>query len=257
MACVGAPEATDNVSTLLELDAPQCLYPAHGAPRGAHTATARGWRAEVVVVGGGYTGLSTALHLAERGTAVALLEAHEPGWGAAGRNGGQVNAGLKHEPDEVEAHFGEIYGPRLVQLAGNAPDYLFGLIERLGIECEARREGTIRAARKPGHAAALRASVDQWRRRGATLEIWDAPSGGGATGTHRYAAASFDPRGGSVNPLSLARGLAAAAIGAGAVIHGNSRALRLRAGRQRLAHRYARWHGPRRKSRAGNGRLQR
>ena len=227
MARSGAPEATDNLPTLLELDAPQCLYPLTARPPVPAPPLRADRRAEVVVVGGGYTGLSTALHLAERGTSVALVEAHEPGWGAAGRNGGPVNAGLKHEPDEVEAHFGGIYGPRLVQLSGNAPDYLFGLIDRLGIECEARREGTIRAARKPGQAAALRASVDQWRRRGAPLEIWDASRVAGATGTPRYAAATFDPRGGSVNPLSLARGLAAAAIGAGAVIYGSSRAQRL------------------------------
>jgi glycine/D-amino acid oxidase-like deaminating enzyme len=184
-------------------------------------------RTEVAIVGAGYTGLSTALHLAERGTGVLLLEAQEPGWGAAGRNGGQVNAGLKHDPDEVDRHLGATYGPRLVRLAGGAPDYLFGLIARLGIECEARREGTIRAASRARHVAALRTSVEQWRRRGAMLESWNAARTAAATGTHRYVAASFDSRGGSVNPLSLARGLAAAAIAAGAVICGDSRALRL------------------------------
>jgi glycine/D-amino acid oxidase-like deaminating enzyme len=67
-------------------------------------------RAEVIVVGGGFTGLSTALHLAERGADVVLLEAEQPGWGASGRNGGQVNPGLKHDPDEVERHFGAVAG---------------------------------------------------------------------------------------------------------------------------------------------------
>ncbi len=215
------------MSTPLEHDAPRCLY----------LATARGAvptpplrsdaRVEVAVVGGGYTGLSTALHLAERGTAVSLLEAHEPGWGAAGRNGGQVNAGLKHDPDEVERHLGMTYGPRLVRLAGEAPDYLFGLIDRLAINCEARREGTIRAVRRSRYAAALQSSTEQWRRRGALLESWDARQVAAAIGTRRYLAASFDPRGGSVNPLSLARGLTAAALGAGALIHGDTRALRL------------------------------
>ncbi len=113
-------------------------------------------RTEVAIVGAGYTGLSTALHLAERGTAVTLLEAHEPGWGAAGRNGGQVNAGLKHEPDEVEAHLRrDLSGRAWCSLPAMRLTYLFGLIARLGIECEARREGTIRAARGAKHAAAL------------------------------------------------------------------------------------------------------
>jgi glycine/D-amino acid oxidase-like deaminating enzyme len=215
------------VSTPLEHDAPHCLYPATARAPVPAPALRADERTAVAVVGAGYTGLSTALHLAERGTAVTLLEAHEPGWGAAGRNGGQVNAGLKHEPDEVEAHLGPTFGPRLVQLAGDAPSYLFALIDRLGIDCEPRREGTIRAACRARHAAALRSSVEQWRRRGAMLESWDAGRVAAATGTRRYVAASFDPRGGSVNPLGLARGLAAAAIAAGAVIHGNSRALRL------------------------------
>ena len=66
-------------------------------------------RADVVVVGGGFTGLSTALHLAEKGASVVVLEAEEPGWGASGRNGGQVNPGLKHDPDAVERDFGRIW----------------------------------------------------------------------------------------------------------------------------------------------------
>jgi len=184
-------------------------------------------RTEVAIVGAGYTGLSAALHLAERGTEVTLLEAHEPGWGAAGRNGGQVNAGLKHEPDDIERQLGGTFGPRLVQLAGEAPAQLFALIDRLGIDCEARREGTLRVAYQPRHAAALRNSVEQWRRRDTSLETWDTARVASRTGTRRYLAASFDPRGGSVNPLGLARGLAAAAITAGANIHGETRAQRL------------------------------
>lgn len=213
--------------TPLERDEPRCLY----------LATARGavWteplrtdaRAEVAVVGAGYTGLSTALHLAERGVAVTLLEAREPGWGAAGRNGGQVNAGLKHEPDDVERDLGEVFGPKLVRLAGDAPNYLFALIARLGIDCEARRAGTLRVAHHPRHASALQRSVEQWRSRGAALELWDASATKAATGTNHYVRATFDPRGGAINPLGLARGLAAAAITAGATLYSDSRALRL------------------------------
>ncbi|HEV7432399.1 MAG TPA: FAD-binding oxidoreductase [Steroidobacteraceae bacterium] len=215
------------MSTPLEIDTPHCLYLATArAPVGTPPLHADA-RTEVAIVGAGYTGLSTALHLAERGVSVLLLEAHEPGWGAAGRNGGQVNPGLKHDPDKVEQQLGPVYGPRLVSFAGNAPAHLFALIARLGIDCEARCKGTIRAARSPKHVAALHASVEQWRRRGTSLETWDADQVAAATGTRRYRAASFDPRGGSVNPLSLARGLTAAAITAGAIIHGNTRALRL------------------------------
>ena len=71
----------------------------------------------VAVIGGGFTGLSAALHLAERGADVAVLEAHEPGWGASGRNGGQVNPGLKGDPDEVERLFGPELGRRMARRA--------------------------------------------------------------------------------------------------------------------------------------------
>src|SRR5271169_1802507 len=89
-------------------------------------------RADVVVVGGGFTGLSSALHLAEKGAKVVLLEAEEPGWGASGRNGGQVNPGLKHDPDIVERDNGRELGASMVAFAGNAPAFVFDLIERLG-----------------------------------------------------------------------------------------------------------------------------
>ena len=213
--------------TALARDAPHCLYTTTARPPVPTPALAGEARTQVVVVGAGYTGLSTALHLAERGVAVTLLEAHEPGWGAAGRNGGQVNAGLKHEPDEVERHLGPVYGPRLVAFAGAAPEFLFGLVERLGIDCEASRGGTLRAAYRTRHAAALEDSAAQWRHRGVALELLDADRTAAVTGTTRYVAACFDPRGGAVNPLSYARGLAAAALAAGARIHGHSRALKL------------------------------
>lgn len=184
-------------------------------------------RTEILIVGGGYTGLSTALHLAEQGRSVVVLEAREPGFGAAGRNGGQVNAGLKYDPDDAEKHLGSVFGPRLVRLALDAPNFLFGLIERLGIACESVRCGTLRTAYAPAQVAALRTSVDQWQRRGVPMELWTRERAAAATGTSRYHAAAFDPRGGSVNPLGLARGMAGAALRAGVRIHGSSRVLSL------------------------------
>lgn len=98
-------------------------------------------RTQVVIIGGGYTGLSCALHLAEAGTDCVLLEANEIGWGASGRNGGQVIAGLKYNPDELEQMFGPDMGPRMVKTAGGTADLVFELIQRYAIDCEARREG--------------------------------------------------------------------------------------------------------------------
>ena len=131
-------------------------------------------RADVVVVGGGFTGLSSALHLAQKGAAVVLLEAEEPGWGASGRNGGQVNPGLKPDPDAVEREFGADLGGRMNALAGAAPDLVFDLIQRHGIACDARRGGTLRAAVRERHAAAVRATAEQLARRNAPVEILSA-----------------------------------------------------------------------------------
>lgn len=203
------------------------VYAGSAPPYAPTPALARDIRVETVVIGAGFTGLSTALHLAEHGRSVALLEAHEPGWGAAGRNGGQVNAGLKHEPDVVVRHLGVEYGPRLVRLAGGAPEFLFGLIERLGIQCEARRSGTLRVARRLALEDALRDSVDQWQRLGVAMELWSKPRLAAAIGSDYYSAGSFDPRGGSVNPLGLARGLALSAQRAGCQVYCNTRGTRL------------------------------
>src|SRR5438445_4459061 len=71
----------------------------------------------VAIVGGGYTGLSTALHLAEQGVEALVLEPLEPGWGASGNNGGHTNPGLKHVPDQIEAAFGAELGRRMIDFS--------------------------------------------------------------------------------------------------------------------------------------------
>lgn len=182
---------------------------------------------DVAVVGGGFTGLSAALHLAEQGAGVTLLEAGEPGWGASGRNGGQVNPGLKLDPDEVERDFGAELGGRMVRLSYGAPDAVFELIRRHQIPCEARQEGTIRAAITANDLASLRRTAQQCLRRGMPVELLDAAATAALTGTTRYVGALIDRRGGNLNPLSYARGLARAATQAGARLHGASPVLAL------------------------------
>ena len=180
-------------------------------------------RADVIVVGAGFTGLSTALSLAENGASVVVLEAHEPGWGASGRNGGQVNPGLKHEPDIVKRDFGPDLGARMVAFSGEAPALVFDLIARHSIRCEARRNGTLRAAIRPRQARNLDAALELGVRHGAPMELLDKYQIADATGTDRYVAGLLDRRGGDLNPLSFARGLARVAIAKGAAIYGSSR----------------------------------
>ena len=85
---------------------------------------------EIAIIGAGYTGLSAALHLSEKNKNIVVLDSENPGWGASGRNGGQVNPGLKEDPNEIEAKFGAEVGRRIVDMSGTAPDLVFSLIKK-------------------------------------------------------------------------------------------------------------------------------
>ena len=182
----------------------------------------------VAIIGGGFAGLSTALHLAEQGIDTIVLEAQEPGWGASGNNGGQLNPGLKLDPDTIEAAFGADLGRRMIAFAYNTPTFTLDLIRRLGIACEARQNGTLRAAYHEANAAAVEKTAEQCIRRGMPVTLLDRNAVREATGTDRYVRAMLDRRGGDLQPLSYARGLARAALSAGAAIYGRTPATSLR-----------------------------
>ena len=184
--------------------------------------------ASVAIIGGGFAGLSTALHLAEQGADAIVLEARQPGWGASGNNGGQLNPGLKLDPDTVESTFGADLGRRMIEFSYNTPVFTLDLIRRLGIECEARQNGTLRAAYQPSSTAGVETTAEQCIRRGMPVTLLDRDGVREATGTDRYLVAMRDPRGGDVQPLSYARGLVRAELAAGAVVHGQTPATSLR-----------------------------
>jgi glycine/D-amino acid oxidase-like deaminating enzyme len=186
-------------------------------------------RADVAVIGAGYTGLSAALHLAERGADVVVLDAAEPGWGASGRNGGQVIPGLKDDPDELERKFGPETGRRMWQISGGGADFVFELIARHKISCHAQQSGWISAAPNAAAIETLRARADQWQRRGAPVELLDRRRIAELTGTTCYAGGMLDRRAGALQPLLYVRGLARAAREAGASVHGRSPAIKLEA----------------------------
>ncbi|KAA0972006.1 FAD-binding oxidoreductase [Aureimonas fodinaquatilis] len=178
---------------------------------------------DVAIIGAGFTGLSAALHLAEAGVKVVVLEAHKPGWGASGRNGGQIIPGLKEDPDDIELIFGRETGERIVRFAGGAPDVVFDIIEKHGIECSAVRSGWIQPAHNDLVRRALERRAEQWGRRGVTIDMLTSSDTARLIGTNAYACGNLDRRGGSVQPLHFSLGLARAAIGLGARIHGGSR----------------------------------
>lgn len=178
--------------------------------------------AEVAIVGGGYAGLSTALHLAERGIATVLLEASAPGAGASGRNGGQVIPGLRHFCEDLTAVYGEELGRRLHAWGASTADTAFGLIERHGLRCDAQRSGWINAASGEVETALVRRRAAAWGATGAPVRMLDRSEFAALTGSRAYETGLIDMRGGSVQPLSLARELARVAQAAGASIFARS-----------------------------------
>ena len=181
--------------------------------------------ADLVVIGGGYTGLSAALHAAEQGADVRLVEAEMPGHGGSGRNVGLANAGLWLPPDDIRAHLGNVAGDRLIALLAGAPALVFDLIARNGIACEPMRGGTLHCAHSPSGLADLKRRHAQLTASGAPVELLSAEETARRTGSAAFFGALFDPRAGTIQPLAYAWGLARAAQAAGAQLHGQSPAL--------------------------------
>ncbi len=178
--------------------------------------------ADVVIVGGGFSGLSTAISLAERGRTVRVLEAVEPGWGASGRNGGQVIPGARHLPDELVEAYGRERGERLHRWGAKTADNAFALIERLGLDCEPVRTGWIQAADTETALDEGRKRVAGLRQAGAPARMLDRAQFHELVGSDVYIGGWIHEGGGAVQPLSLVRELARAARKLGVHVHGNS-----------------------------------
>ncbi|MTJ04414.1 MAG: FAD-binding oxidoreductase [Sediminimonas qiaohouensis] len=183
--------------------------------------------ADLIVIGGGFTGCSAALTAAQSGMSVVLIEAETVGHGGSGRNVGLVNAGLWLPPDAVCDELGQEAGTRLNTALAKGPDTVFDLIEEHGIECEPVRGGTLHCAHAPGGFSELQERHRQQAERGAPVRLLDgeeARSHSGITGIH---GALHDARAGTIQPLAYAKGLARAAQEAGARVFENTRAMRI------------------------------
>ncbi|MEM1432008.1 MAG: FAD-binding oxidoreductase [Pseudomonadota bacterium] len=182
---------------------------------------------DVAIVGGGFTGLSTALHCAEKGLSAHVLEAEHIGYGGSGRNCGLVNAALWLPPQDVRAKLGSVYGPRFIRKFGSGPDYVFSLIEKHQIRCEVTRTGTIHAAHGPTGSVELKARHREWRRLGEPVELLSRREVSDLVGSDHFYGGLLDHRCGTINPMGYCRGLARAALGAGAQISTGVRARKL------------------------------
>ncbi len=183
--------------------------------------------ADVAIVGAGFTGNSAALHLAEKGVSVTVLEAEEIGWGGSGRNAGLVNAGMWLDPSEVIKRLGPNYGPRILDALNTAPEYVAHLVEKHGMQTDVVRKGVIRGAHNAAAMKGLAEHARQWQARGANVEVCDRARLAQLTGSDFYVGGLVDHRSFSIQPLSYARGLAKAAIAAGARVHERTRVTKI------------------------------
>jgi len=219
--------------------------PRDGYPASWYAATAVGIRerlplegeiqVDACVVGGGYTGLSAALHLAEQGYSVVLLEAHRVGWGAAGRNGGQVGSGQRKDETELEQRFGPAVAQKLWGLAEQAKQLVRDRVARHAIDCDLR-PGQLVTASRPGHAVELRDRAERLAARyGYSRARYVTPAElADMLGTRVFHGGLLDQGAFHLHPLNFALGLAAAAEAAGARICEYSEVLQWQPGEHAL-----------------------
>jgi glycine/D-amino acid oxidase-like deaminating enzyme len=180
---------------------------------------------DVIVVGGGFTGLSTALHLREAGVDVAVVEAMEPGWGASGRNNGQVIPTLSRpDPQDIIARHGAA-GERFVGLLRDSASTLFDLARRYRIEAEQEQTGWVQPVHSPGRIRIAERRVRQWSKFGAPVELLSREQVRDMLGSDEWFGGFWNSSGGHINPLALSRGLARAALDLGARIYARSPAI--------------------------------
>ncbi|MEN5207428.1 FAD-dependent oxidoreductase [Stenotrophomonas terrae] len=211
---------------------PPSWYAASQPELAAHAPLRGQARADVAVLGAGYTGLTAALALAEKGYKVTVLEAERIGWGASGRNGGQAIVGYGCEQDTLEALIGDDDARLLFDFSRDGMHMLKQRIARHGIDCD-WRDGHASVPIHPRQERALRADIERMAQRyDYPLEWWDRPRLRQELASDRYLGAMYDPASGHLHPLAYAQGLAQAAEAAGVTLHEYSPVTRLQRGGQ-------------------------
>lgn len=187
--------------------------------------------AEICVIGAGYAGLSAALHLSEQGKKVTLIDAQRVGWGASGRNGGQVGTGQRLDQLTLERMLGPDHARRLWDIAESAKDLVRSRIAQHQIDCD-YAPGIVYADHRRRLVAGTRAYVEHlntiygYKR----ISFLDRKSLADTIGTDVYFGGSLDWGAGHLHPFKYVLGLAKAARDAGVVIHERTRALAIERG---------------------------
>jgi gamma-glutamylputrescine oxidase len=210
------------------LDIERSYYVATANPAPRHPTLSGEVDADLVVVGGGCTGLSAALHAAERGLKVVLLEGGRVGWGASGRNGGQMIVGLRKGAAELVKLYGRERARALFDLAFEAWSLVLDMIERHSIDCDLRKTGHLVGAVSPGDMACFERELECLTTvmNYPHMRIMSATEARAAVDTP-YHGALFDALGGHMHPLNYTLGLARAVRAAGVAIYEDSPVLRL------------------------------
>lgn len=215
-------QANAGIGSLWEVTAP---------PAPSFPALAQELEVEVAIVGAGLTGLSTALHLAERAPActIAVLEAEEPGFGASGRNNGQVIPTLTAlDPNDIVTRLGPERGERFVALVRDSAAFTFDLIRRLGISCDAEQTGWIQPAHSPSRFEQIsKPRFAQWAQRGADVVLLEPNQLAQMLGSRAWHGGWMARTGGHLNPLAFVRGLARAVAERGVRLFCRSPVVRL------------------------------
>ena len=184
--------------------------------------------ADIIIVGGGFTGCSAALEVAKSGAKVVLIEAYGIGHGGSGRNVGLVNAGLWLPPDYIVSRIGKKDGERLITSLSSAPQDVFNLVNSYQIQCNAVQNGTLHCAHSVSGFEDLIHRHSQWKALGAPVDLLGAQETQNLIGTTLYYGALWDHRAGTIQPLAYCRGLARAAVAQGAKIYEHSPILSVR-----------------------------
>jgi glycine/D-amino acid oxidase-like deaminating enzyme len=185
-------------------------------------------RADVVVVGGGYTGVAAARRLAQGGATVTLLEANRLGWGASTRNGGIIHPGYKWGPRALVRRYGDDLGRALYGETLEAYRFVTGLIAAERIDCEFRECGHVELAYAPSHVHDLEEAQASLASAGVSSTLIPRAALRDEIGTDAYFGGLAVPGSGTLHPAKWFAGLAASAAAAGADLHEGVRARRLR-----------------------------
>jgi glycine/D-amino acid oxidase-like deaminating enzyme len=182
-----------------------------------------GGRTDVAVIGGGFTGLSTALTLAKRGIGVTVLEAARLLSAASGRNGGHCNNGLAVDFSEVAKRYGVDRAREMYRAFDSAVDLVEAIVNREGIACDFHRCGKLKLAAKPGHFDGLKRAQDILAREvDSDTAIIEKSALADEVGSDHYSGGLLQRRSASLHVGKFGKGLADAAVRAGAVIRENT-----------------------------------